>query len=140
MENKLISMVEFVSKKGKQGVQSGRLYNKRQTDILFEIYKYANFLKQPLNIGQFVPAIEVGGKWEVLEEPTSDSHDTYGQPIYDNHVEWVQYQNALNNVLFEGFTDLDGINHHIRQNRTVEYFVQFSIKLTENGLIKSGIK
>lgn len=33
------------------------------------IFNHANFLKQPLNIGMFVPAKLVDGVWVVLEEP-----------------------------------------------------------------------
>ena len=61
---------------------------------------YANFLSEPLNIDMFVPAIFVGGKWEVLVEPKKR---TDGRTNADWLARLEQYQLAKDKVLFEGF-------------------------------------
>ena len=63
---KLASMIDFVLATGETSV------NKiSDWEVWTSIHDYAEFLNQPLNLGMFVPAIEVEGKWEVLECPPS---------------------------------------------------------------------
>ena len=141
-KKELISMVAFVGKKAKQGVQAGRLYNKRQTDILFEIYNYRTFLNLKLNISMFVPAIFEGGKWVVLEyahpKPTED---------VEGYDKYVQYQTALDNVIFEGF-EVDGkfISHSQfsylidrLHYSTIQDLIKYKPTLTPRGMKESGI-
>ena len=63
------------------------------------VREYANFLNQPLNLGMFVPAIEVEGKWEVLEEPIC--YGVGDEQYYGSRMD--EYQQAKDRVLFEGF-------------------------------------
>ncbi len=159
---KLVSMIDFVGKKAKQGVQAGRLYNKRQTDILFEIYKYRTFLNQPLSLGMFVPAIEVDGKWEVLEEPKVGRDKKYSvqdksiksQIWHQNwHEKIEQYQQAKDRVLFEGFEFIEKdvftndliFNHNSRYTRITVFSIIESLSdleptLTAKGQELSGLK
>ncbi len=62
--------------------------------------KYAQFLKQPLNSGMFVPC-DIEGN--VLEEPKriSYSYNPIINEMHDNKV--IRYKQAKERVLFEGF-------------------------------------
>ena len=94
---KLISMTDFVLeqsekiKKEKYGIES--YYNTMQVSI-----NYANFLKQPLNLGMFVPCDEDGN---VLEKPSAESYIILETCEYSK--EWIDYKKAKEKVLFEGF-------------------------------------
>ncbi len=93
MENKLISMVDFVLDQNSKWSSDGALRN---------IVKYATFLKQPLKLGFFVPC---DGNGNVLEEPNSDKVPNMPPDLqYDYWNEWNRdYQKAKDRVLFEGF-------------------------------------
>ena len=75
-------------------------------EMYFKIKKYANFLKQPLQLGFFVPCDENGN---VLEEPTnyekrlSNMMTEYNDEVYT-------YNQAKEKVLFEGFEYVKFIN------------------------------
>ena len=138
---KLISMTDFVL-----GTESdldkynpiglGYDIQKRYGNII----KYANFLKQPLTLGMFVPCDEDGN---VLEEPES-----YGLPV-DRHnqgchitEEHDKYYEAKERVLFEYKPqfDIGVIRHHISQKRTVEYLANFGeLILTKSAIKQIGI-
>lgn len=92
---KLIPMVDFVLEAHEACVSS-----------TFDNYRYAKFLKQPINIGMFIPCDEDGN---VLEEP--DSVGVGNQFYYERALD--QYQQAKERVLFEGF-EIDEFNmlHH----------------------------
>jgi hypothetical protein len=93
-------MIDFV-------LESQRFKEDSDTAI-FKVTNYANFLKQPLNLGMFIPCDEDGN---VLKEP--EENDT----IYDIEVERdiyecdynrfdndvFLYKQAKERVLFEGF-------------------------------------
>lgn len=136
MENrKLVSMVDYVLKKSKS------------TD-LWDIIRYANFLRQPLELWMFVP---VGQNGEVLEEPKEYKGD------YD--LELLQWEHSWDRVLFEDcdvveeypdellinhnghpimsyqidkkkFVDFDGEYHY----DTIEKLIWTGLTLTENAL------
>ena len=85
------------------------------------IKQYANFLNQPLNLGMFVPAIEVEGKWEVLECPPSCDRVIYETDFCQCDLKQVeQYQLAKDKVLFEGFeiTKVDDLGYYNLRNET----------------------
>ena len=106
---KLISMVDYVLK-----VAEEQFYGT-------QIYDYANFLKQPLELGMFIPCDEDGN---VLEEPEKliKALEKVNQEYYDlksNHYKdnerykWAvetitsdkkyqEYQEAKERVLFKG--------------------------------------
>ena len=95
---KLISMTDFVLGQSKlKFTNSGRWDEARWYNSL----KYANFLKQPLTLGMFVPCDENGN---ILEEPLPIH--TYRLEVedyeYDDN-EVLQYQQAQSKVIFDGF-------------------------------------
>ncbi|HJS00510.1 MAG TPA: hypothetical protein VJ780_06215 [Flavobacterium sp.] len=90
---KLISMVEFVltDKYTATGHKN-----------------YANFLKQPLEIWQFVPCKLVDGDWMVLEEPVKynnwTNYDYSGTDIgFEDEKLCREYQEAKSRCIFDGF-------------------------------------
>ena len=119
---------------------------------------YANFLSEPLNIGMFVPAIFMGGKWEVLEEPKWANHTTQSyKPAMH------QFQQAKDNVIFEGLKfsnssfeyeiysmfgesmSIEIKTKHIKavhseSIKTIQDLIKYSPTLTAKGLKDSGLK
>ena len=101
------------------------------------ILNYAKFLKQPLELGMFVPWDEDGN---VLEIP--DLSDANGRQ-YDINIDedkaWVNYIKAKERVLIEGL-DLDAVHHHIYMKRNVEYLANFgTLNLTDSAIKKLGL-
>lgn len=88
---KLISMVDYVLH---ESFGYGNEFTTAQ-DFIDKVTNYANFLKQPLTLGQFVPCDEDGN---VLEEPNNDfrGHENYSKRL-------DIYNEAKSRVLFEGF-------------------------------------
>lgn len=89
---KLISMTDFVLEKQR--------FKEDSDTAIFKITNYANFLKHPLKLEMFVPCDEDGN---VLEEPSKKIYlasISYAQLI---NSDLVQYQQAKEKVLFEGF-------------------------------------
>lgn len=148
-KNELISMVEFVLDQ--------ELEYTSQTSGFDKIKQYANFLNTPLNLSMFVPCKKVGDKWEVLEE--LEMFDLYINPthkVYEMSKKWLdkceQYAKAKENVLFEGCNSAefkDGLFYLkfsndfslvFQDSDTIEWLVDEDITLTENGMIKSGLK
>ena len=85
---KLISMVNFVLQQDITDI--------KQRD---SIVKYANFLKQPLNLGMFVPCDDEGN---FFEEPT-DYEQRLPNMMTEYNDEIYRYKQAKEKVLFEGF-------------------------------------
>ncbi len=149
--NKLISMVDRVL---------GYEYDKTRPvhSQYFDKWKayetYANFLNTPLNLSMFVPCKKVGDEWEVLDEPKPRLLD-YNNPMM-NQNDFImlheRFEKAKENVLFEGCISaeykeglfyLKFINDFtlvFQDSDTVEWLVDEDITLTENGMIKSGLK
>jgi hypothetical protein len=69
-------------------------YGKSQVEFVATVRAYANFLKQPLNLGMFIPCDENGN---VVEYP---DHNYNSMEYMD---EFDVYNEAKNRVLFEGF-------------------------------------
>ena len=67
--------------------------NQYDEDYIFNVLRYANFLKQPVTLGMFVPCDENGN---VLEEPKFYFHHEY-------KVALEKYQKAQEKVIFNGF-------------------------------------
>lgn len=83
MERKLVSMVEYI------------MQHPATEDYEWQLgrhYDYANFLRQPLTLGMFVP---VGENGEVLEEPKEYKGD------YDSEL--LEWEYAWDKVIFEGW-------------------------------------
>jgi hypothetical protein len=85
---KLVSMIDFVDNIDYKLInpKSNREHELMKLKAYEDIQRYKDFLNQPLNLGMFVPAIEVDGKWEVVSE-----------------LQVSIYQQAKDRVLFEGF-------------------------------------
>ena len=94
---KLISMTEFVLEQ----------YEQIQESNVFEnnCFKYAKFLKQPLELWMFVPCKLINGVWVVLEEPKKPACDSWGNDFINEkyRTKLEQYQEVKERVLFEGF-------------------------------------
>ncbi|KUY28046.1 hypothetical protein [Elizabethkingia ursingii] len=102
MENKLISMTDFVlSKERASGYYESQIdfYDGECKDKA-NIIAYAQFLKQPLALWMFVPCDENNVS---LEEPTSIKW-VYGcEQYFEQDKAWKEYKKAKSRVLFEGF-------------------------------------
>jgi len=83
------------------------------TDTQFadKVMLYTNFLTQSLNLSHFVPAIEKDGKWIILAKYIKTISEEY---LDNNSIcrvfskDEVQYQTALDNVVFKGCVLMDG--------------------------------
>lgn len=90
---KLISMTDYVFEQ-KRPIPSADLhemdYYYKEYEIVEKIFNYANFLKQPLKLGMFVPCDE-------NDVPLDEPKD------YEHNVKKREYQQAKERVIFEGF-------------------------------------
>ena len=77
-------------------------YESTKNPTLFEeiVHNYANFLKQALTLGMFVPCDDDGN---VLEEPTEYSNGQY------DAVELYEYEKSQSKVLFNGFSYINEV-------------------------------
>lgn len=92
-EMKLISCTDFVLKLKKGAVHYSECFS--------DCAKYANFLKTPLELGQFVPCKD--GK--PLPEPPKIDHNSVSlSDSNDNDELWMDYITAQSKVLFRGFS------------------------------------
>lgn len=149
---KLISMTDFV-------LEQTELYKEDKIsvfDFALRVKKYAQFLKQPLTLGMFVPCDEEGN---VLEEPIISEHlldSPGGSPIKSkNTPEAYYYRKAKERVLFEFdgnlslirnktnfyiIEDKNGVYLRILKNKTkttIESLLKFSVEIT---LTETAIK
>ncbi|MFN4026449.1 MAG: hypothetical protein ACK4IZ_03285 [Flavobacterium sp.] len=88
---KLVSMTNFVL----QEYEKRNAYYNQDDKVLSKIKKYAEFLKQPISIWQFIPC-DLDGN--ILEKPNN----------YDDKIIWLEgenrvYQEAEYRVVFPGF-------------------------------------
>jgi hypothetical protein len=112
--------------------------------------KFDEFLKQPLELWQFVPCKLVDGVCIVLEEPVFDEL----LPMNEMDEIYNEYQEAKERVLFEGFeiekgidddmlyfgdTYLGFISEFTNKNQTIEYLIKYKPKLTQNALKQIGL-
>ena len=141
---KLISMADFVLALGETSTfDTDRLdwYN-MEIDILYKIRSYAEFLKQPLTLGMFVPCDLAGN---VLEAPNGGMRDQD-----DRHHKL--YSEAKYRVLFEGFgvcTRSEGLDCIVRndihtsiswiEGKMVEDLVKYDMELTGIAVKISGV-
>lgn len=101
---KLISMVDFVLK-SENNFNKGEIGFKEFTNI---ICNYANFLKQPLKLGMFVPCDENDNILEYISKPKlwEDYLDAPecldGYFGVDDCYKYENYLKAKENVIFEG--------------------------------------
>jgi hypothetical protein len=124
MEN-LISMTDFVLEQSSfLNKAEYRNFSLGMLDFAINTTKYANFLKQPLELWMFVPCVDN----EVFN--------------YSKHGNKEQYNKAKERCLFEGFTyDKVGyidykhycINILTLTNLTSEHLIKYDLTLTETA-------
>ncbi|MDM1073668.1 hypothetical protein HX001_14355 [Empedobacter brevis] len=95
---KLTSMTDFV-------LEQEKLNQKNTSRLACLCANYAQFLKQPLTLGKFVPCDEEGNvwkfpptqeEWEWCEKDSTEAEQSFKQKEF-------YYQQAKERVLFEGF-------------------------------------
>jgi len=126
---RLIGMTDFVLE------QKDSYYNQR----FFKIEKYANFLKQPLELWMFVPCDEDGN---VLEEDLFKNNPKLSTL---KSYKRIEYQQAKERCLFEGFSfdreddDLwyfstnDFFLIGVDKSKTIEYLIEYNLQLTKTA-------
>ena len=137
---KLISMVDFVLE-----VEKG---TSLQGSKLKQIVNYANFLKQHLTLGMFVPLDDDSN---VLEKP-EDYEKRLPNMMTEYNDEIYRYKQAKEKVLFEGFIITDETEFLISKYGFSLYFNQIEdfnieqlltwsneIQLTENAIKQIGL-
>ena len=137
----LKSMVDFVLEQN--NLMHHELTTADQFRIHDKIHNLAIFLKQPLNLGMFVPAKKVNGVWVVLEKPT-ETHEV----VFNDSECLKEYQEAKDRVLFEGFK-YDLVEDNVvfvfengnewrfdcfdMKNQTIESFTEYTLELTSTA-------
>jgi hypothetical protein len=127
MENKLISMTDYILEQNSKWSSAGALRN---------IVKYATFLKQPLKLGMFVPCDE--NDVPINENSIYDPRSKTGSHTIE------EIQQAKDRVLFEGF-EVNGYNLYCNQRlfedvrRLGEYIIEDLVKY-DLTLTASAIK
>lgn len=109
---KLLSMTEFVLQQNKNLKLAEEIIPQYKS-----IVKYAEFLKQPLTLGMFVPVDEEGN---VLEEPKK-----FEGKFGDYQKILKKYVDAEEKVLFEGFE----FSHDNNYNTVLKYSNESSVKV-----------
>jgi len=149
---KLLSMIDFVLNKEQARTEDEYFkegfYSDCNARILSQIFNYATFLNQHLNLGMFVPAIEVDGNWEVLEMPKNFEATMKGNYFTSSKSELFllqQYQQYKDKVLFEGFelTKVDDLGYYDLRNEAaiIEVYNPLDaetefLDILDNGLYK----
>ena len=123
---KLISMTDFVL--SKELILDNDNY-KESDNAIDSIFKYANFLKQPLTLGMFVPCNYDGN---FLTKPPIREED-YEDDLIDAVID-KRYEIAQSKVLFSGFTLIEIVeNEYIHvSNGTLTLFFHNSNEIESN--------
>ena len=119
---------------------------------LNKIYEYSLFLKQPLQLGFFVPCDENGN---VLEEPKRWNDYLQFPDSFDGNKEWGElynYELAQERVMFKGFKhylfmQADNIKHNksrkcfsLNYNGVIiEDLISLEVELTETAIKQIGL-
>ncbi|SHF17521.1 hypothetical protein [Chryseobacterium vrystaatense] len=152
-------MTDFVLEQNKKYKNLTRCIRIKESELYVN---YANFLKQPLMLGQFVPVDEEGN---VLTQPHLGMFHDNRAPLQDLNFAKIEYEKAKEKVLFEGFdlikSDIETLNHttfienvngeQVGYNKSwenewnlygivIEDLVGFNIELTESALKQIGIE
>ena len=101
---KLISMTDFVLNPPKTGCFEVQSIMHQNSNLLRRFRNYANFLKQPLTLGMFVPCDEEGNVFNDFDDDLLEMVNEKGSSVFaDDMIELAkQYQAAQSRVLFEG--------------------------------------
>ncbi|KAA2223015.1 hypothetical protein [Chryseobacterium sediminis] len=121
---KLQSMTDFVLQQNKEFPKGKPLYETNWENEVENFSKlmirYAEFIRQPLTLGMFVPIDENG---ELLNPPIERLQYGGGYSMRENEVE--AYEKAKEKVLFEGFE----FSHDNNYNTVLKYKTESSIKV-----------
>lgn len=117
---KLLSMTDFVLEMSDKNISEYTIAEtfKNGAKVTNEIFKYANFLKTPLNLSMFIP---IGKNGNVLSEVKEFENSVGSDENYNNALK--NYKIAKEKVLFKGFS--------IKERNCNNSF----FKYIENGLI-----
>lgn len=143
-------MTDFVLEQKELMKESHQGFNIEKYDFIIKVCNYAKFLKQPLQLGFFVPC-DLDGN--VLEEPDfmSGYYDDNGfgdvdKYKYKKHLK--EHQEAKERVLFEGF-ELSTNNTVLHKNGLlrigfsrypiVEDLIKYNLVLTESAKKQIGL-
>lgn len=160
---KLISMTSFVLEQRMTSQEvNAASFQQIQNHISTyydKVYAYAQFLKQPLTLGMFVPTDEEGRIWEAPKGCCSGREcGCMGQPVnYYSQKDIDKYYELEERVLFKGCeikkiqrSHKFDIDYHVvyfnsKQiwiswtNREIEDFVIFDLQLTASALKQIGL-
>ena len=118
---KLISMTDFVLEQSELKTKNTEFELGLLKSVQL-IYNYANFIKQPLTLGMFVPCDLDGNVLEEIDEV--DGSITYNCDELDFlNTKICEYQQAKDRVIFDGFSFSNNILYNSFQ--TIE-FMNFS--------------
>jgi hypothetical protein len=150
---KLISMTEFVLNQEIKGFQIQSLMHQTSQKAmrLSNCLKYAKFLKQPLELGMFVPTDENGNVLENKSCNLSCSQSDFSENgkcgLNGCYNQTKQYQQAKERVLFEDCGIIDKWFAQLSNgfllgkveclhNLTIEDLIQFNLTLTQTAINK----
>jgi len=124
---KLISMTDFV-------LEQTMKQNTTNTFRFCNCEKYANFLKQHLELWMFVPCDEDGN---VLEEPKLYKewlNSRVSTSDFNEIILLQEYQQAKERCLFNGFNEtIQQLKNLIKIKITVENIVKYNLQLTKTA-------
>lgn len=134
---RLINMSDYVIDKTKSGLNDA-------SSLCVDFYNYANFLKQPLNLGMFVPCDEDGNALKVpkfiyLQEDLLNLDGVELEVALILNKKASDYGKAKERVLFEGFEYFEFDGGYLVRNSFCKVY-DFQIKnLTIEDLNKQFI-
>ena len=145
---RLISMTDFVLDQ----MKFASIHHEDDSECLDVIFRYANFLKQPLKLEMFVPCDDEGN---VLEEPNRNRFKNEYLTEDQYKTKFLKYQQAKERCLFEGFeykqyhaptnswfikSETVKLNDGTFRNyKTIETLTKFDLTLTESAKKQIGI-
>lgn len=163
---KLIPMTDFVLKRSLKQNEKPQDNESFMTSFHKKIVAYANFLKQPLELGMFVPVDEAGN---VLKFPSTDQYGYYDATHPAEQSGWMyeggeskyyealkQWEEAKEKVLFEDFEFFeiqeDEISGYVNNKKldivfsfpnnrgyTIEDLCQCNVELTPSAIKTIGL-
>ena len=138
---KLISMTDFVLNQKQSESFNEKTFINESLISLEKIRNYANFLKQPLNIGMFVPCDDEGNFFEEpkKEEYFDDGFNFEFNQKYFKDVVLKEYYKGKEKVLFENIPIYQA-KWLVNSFSTIEYLSDISNTITPIYLTKSAIK
>ncbi|MCT4135034.1 hypothetical protein HZP67_09880 [Elizabethkingia anophelis] len=127
MENKLMPLSDFVLKTVHTPNINEAICWEQTEERLQKIYKYTQFLKQPLALCMFVPCDVDGKPLEECNEPNKEDYwdienDVFNAELYNyNRTKFTNLKKAKSRVLFEWFRIVDFEEHQIESLKHTSY-------------------